>query len=78
MTAETRMINRYTEMKKEIKIISKWFHKNHGGPEVNADEVEDATLRSMTHAMAGRRSAIGQEMLEIEKFANKNKIELPE
>lgn len=77
-SAETNMVNRYNEMAKELRTISKWFHKNHGGPEVNADDVEDATLRSLTNAMAERRSTLGKQMREIEDYAAKNSIELSE
>jgi hypothetical protein len=76
--AEQRMTERYTAMMQELRIIAKWFNQNHGGPDVNADDVEDATLRSLTFAMSERRGTIGKQMIEIENFAAKNKIELPE
>ena len=77
-SAETQMVERYVKLQKELRTISKWFHKNHGGPEVTADDVEDDTLRCLTVAMSERRATVGVQMLEIEKFAYKNHIELPE
>ena len=78
ITAEERMVKRYSEMQKELRTISKWFHKNHGGPEVTADDIEDDTLRILTVAMSDRRNNVGQQMREIENFSDKNRIELPE
>jgi len=78
MSPELKMLFRYTEMEKELKVISKWFLRNHGGPEVDADDVEDAALRSLTNAMADRRSLIGKQMREIEDYAAKNGVAVPE
>ena len=77
-SAETQMVERYVKLQKELRTISKWFHKNHGGPEVTADDIEDDTLRILTVAMSDRRNNVGQQMREIENFSDKNRIELPE
>ena len=76
-SAETQMVERYVKLQKELRTISKWFHSNHGGPEVTAD-IEDDTLRILTVAMSDRRNNVGQQMREIENFSDKNRIELPE
>lgn len=81
MSAQAEMTKTYSELQKEIKIISKWFYKTHGGPDIAGKDIagKDAaaqTLAVVTDAMCAWRESVGKRMLEIEKFAEVNRIEL--
>lgn len=76
--AELRTIDRYTALMQELRVIAKWFNRVHGGPDIDANEVEDAELRSITRGMIARRSECGTDIRDIEKYAAANSIELPE
>ena len=51
-------------LKKDLRLIAKWFSKTHGGPDISEEHLleMEPEMRIMTEAMIERRSFVAKEI----------------